>query len=327
MRKLRSFGAHAMFEQSAIADSTDRSSQICVLLNDTSGKKEAGPTAEEMQSVFERFSLSPRVVHLDPSRSFRDSVSSLTADGHRTIIAAGGDGTISGVAQALLGTSCRFGILPRGTFNYFARSLDIPQDLETAVKVIAQGHVRSLRVAMLNDTVFLNNANFGLYPQVLRSREDIYNFWGRSRAAAYWSALKVLFQWPRPLILTITTNGTSQTYRTPMIFVLNNAFQLRQMGMDGVDCIQNGKLAMLIAPDQGRLGMLRSAAAMLMGRAAKHRDFHLVCSDTFEVSSRRKKLLVACDGERRRMAGPFRLGLSEKTLDIIVPPNAKDGAR
>lgn len=299
----------------------------CVLLNDHSGKKHAGPTASDIQAAFDRVGLSPQIVHLDPAKSLHDTVSRVIEGGTTTVIAAGGDGTISGVAQALLGKKCRFGILPRGTFNYFARSLDIPQDLHDAADVIARGYSRPLRVALLNDTVFLNNANFGLYPQILRSREDIYNFWGRSRGAAYWSALKVLSQWPKPLTVTIRNENTNETVRTPMIFVLNNAFQLRHMGMEGADCIENGELAMLVAPDQGRLGMLRSAAAMLLGRAARHRDFHLYCCDRFELTTERSKLLVACDGERRRMTGPFRIGLSDDTLHMIVPPGSDEGTR
>lgn len=301
------------------APATTSLSKFCVLLNGRSGKKEAGPSERDVQAAFSRVGLSPQIEVLDPSKPLEETVRTLVDSGHRTVVAAGGDGTISGVAQALSGTQATMGILPRGTFNYFARSLGIPQDLDDAVDVIAGGHTRSLRLALLNDTVFLNNANFGLYPQILRSREDIYNFWGRSRAAAYWSALKVLFRWPKPLVVSIRTQDKTKDVRTPMIFVLNNAFQLKHMGMEGAQCIEDGQMAMLIAPDQGRFGMLRSAAAMLLGRASRHRDFHLVCSEDFEISTSRRKLLVARDGERCMMSGPFRLSLSHDPLPIIVP--------
>ncbi|MFP7674286.1 diacylglycerol/lipid kinase family protein [Marivita sp. S0852] len=300
---------------------------ISVLLNDQSGKKDAGPNADDIETAFQRLGHAVRVVPFDPNRALEDTIADLLRDDPETIVAAGGDGTISGVAQALLGKQCHFGILPRGTFNYFARSLGIPQDLDGAAQIIAQGQTRPLRIAMLNGQTFLNNANLGLYPQILRSREDIYDFWGRSRAAAYWSALKVLFQWPKPLVITIRADAEEKTLRTPMIFVLNNAFQLRQMGMEGADCIEEGRLAMLIAPDQGRLGMLKSAVAMLMGRAARHRDFHLLCATDFEVRAQRRNLLVARDGERCRMTGPFHFALSDDTLQTLVPTDPKGDVR
>lgn len=316
-----------MFDAKSSVASTERQSSLCILHNSRSGKKDAGDTSRDLTNAFQAYGLSPHIVELDPAKDLSETVRRVVAEGYDTIVAAGGDGTICGVAQALKGTGCNMGILPRGTFNYFARSLGVPEDLDGAVEVIAKGHIRALRVAMLNDQVFLNNANFGLYPQILRSREEIYDFWGRSRAAAYWSALKVLFQWPRPLELDILADGERTTVRTPLVFVFNNAFQLHQMGMDGAECIREGQLALMIAPDCGRWGMMRSALAVLFGRATRGRDFQLLCSDSFELHGRRKKLLVARDGERARMKGPFHLHLSDDALQVVVPQHFGDATR
>src|SRR5688572_24455361 len=42
------------------------------------------------------------------------------------VVAGGGDGTIAAVAHTLAGTGKTLGVLPLGTFNYFARRFDIP---------------------------------------------------------------------------------------------------------------------------------------------------------------------------------------------------------
>lgn len=308
--------------------SPTRQTNLCILHNPQSGKQEAGASSEDLSRLFEQHGLSPDIVKLDPENDLAATVKQAVDKGYDTIVAAGGDGTICGVTQALVGTSCRMGILPCGTFNYFARSLGIPQDLDGAVKVIADGHARPLRVAMLNDRVFLNNANFGLYPHILRSREEIYDYWGRSRAAAYWSAIKVLFRWPRPLQMQITANGQTTTVRTPLAFVFNNAYQLREMGMEGAECIEDGKLALMLAPDCGRWGMILSSLAVLTGQATRKRHFDLICSDDIELrSTKGKRLLVARDGERSRMKGPFRLTLSDADLDVIVPADFGDAVR
>lgn len=54
------------------------------------------------------------------------------------VVAAGGDGTLNAVAQAVLGSGCAFGVLPQGTFNYFGRSHGIPQDTAEAMQVLLQ---------------------------------------------------------------------------------------------------------------------------------------------------------------------------------------------
>src|SRR5690348_1679442 len=56
--------------------------------------------------------------------------------GYGTIVAAGGDGTVSAVASALVGTEAALGILPLGTLNHFAKDSGIPLSLDAAVDTI-----------------------------------------------------------------------------------------------------------------------------------------------------------------------------------------------
>jgi diacylglycerol kinase family enzyme len=66
------------------------------------------------------------------------------AAGFSAAVAAGGDGTVGGVATHLAGSGLPLGILPMGTANDVARSLDIPMDLKAASLVIAAGAVRAV---------------------------------------------------------------------------------------------------------------------------------------------------------------------------------------
>jgi len=63
-------------------------------------------------------------------------------EGYRTVVAAGGDGTWSAVADRILTLDRKdvaFGILPGGTGNDFGRNLGIPgDDLERAVRILAE---------------------------------------------------------------------------------------------------------------------------------------------------------------------------------------------
>ena len=55
-------------------------------------------------------------------------------EGFLMVIACGGDGTVGAVAKGLVGTDCPLGILPLGTYNNFARALQLPLDLEGACR-------------------------------------------------------------------------------------------------------------------------------------------------------------------------------------------------
>jgi YegS/Rv2252/BmrU family lipid kinase len=69
----------------------------------------------------------------DLSQRVRDAIHA----GFDTAIAAGGDGTVSAVANGLIGTRGRLGIVPVGTSNVLARELNIPLDPDAACRVIA----------------------------------------------------------------------------------------------------------------------------------------------------------------------------------------------
>lgn len=68
------------------------------------------------------------------------------AAGAPLVVAAGGDGTASAVAAALVGTESALGLLPLGTANDLARALGIPGDAAGAARRLAEGRVRAVDV-------------------------------------------------------------------------------------------------------------------------------------------------------------------------------------
>ncbi len=66
--------------------------------------------------------------------------------GIEVAIAAGGDGLVGGVINHVAGSGLPLGILPLGTSNDIARSLQIPQSLQQAAEVIACGKVQAIDI-------------------------------------------------------------------------------------------------------------------------------------------------------------------------------------
>lgn len=89
-------------------------------------------------------------------------VRELVAAGVPMVIMGGGDGSLSGVVDELVGTDCVFAVLPFGTANSFARSLDLPLDLDGAVEVIASGRRKRVDLGMIDGDYFVNGASVGL---------------------------------------------------------------------------------------------------------------------------------------------------------------------
>ena len=71
--------------------------------------------------------------------------------GYRFLILGGGDGTVSSVVDFLAHHHVVLGLLPLGTANDFARTLEIPQDIEGACKAIAGGKVVDIDLGLAGD--------------------------------------------------------------------------------------------------------------------------------------------------------------------------------
>lgn len=79
------------------------------------------------------------------------------------VVVAGGDGTINEVIQGIAEATYRprIGIIPAGTTNDFARALCIPREINKALDVILENHVKALDIGKVNETYFINIAGGG----------------------------------------------------------------------------------------------------------------------------------------------------------------------
>lgn len=84
------------------------------------------------------------------------------ADGHDLVVVGGGDGTVTYAAGRVAGTDVMLGVLPLGTANDFARTLEIPSNLAQACATIAEGKVVDIDLGRANGQPFLNVASAGL---------------------------------------------------------------------------------------------------------------------------------------------------------------------
>ncbi|MCB6176637.1 hypothetical protein LHP98_00660 [Rhodobacter sp. Har01] len=290
---------------------------VCLLANAGSGKQEGG--VERLVAPLLAAGIAPELRIL-PKGADVVAAARGARDGFATVIAAGGDGTVCGVAEALAGSETVMGILPLGTFNFFARSLGLSNDPAQAARQLAAGRVQRVAAAEVNGRLFLNNASLGLYPALLERREAAYARWGRSRLAAYWSAVRTLVSYDRPSRLRITVDGRTDHWRSPMVFIAQNAYQLEQYGLlEGVDLIRQGKLAIYVAPEVRRWQVLGFALKMALRTARPYRDFTLEAGEEMVIETRAPRRTIARDGERAKMQAPFRFRVLPGALKVIVP--------
>lgn len=293
--------------------------RVCVIMNRGSGKKKHRQLAEQLQADLAPHCASFTLRQSQRGSDLPDLARQVAGEGFDLVVAAGGDGTQSAVAGALAGTDVAMGVLPGGTFNYFARDLGVGETIEDALETLRDGRLEPVDVGDVNGLIFLNNISLGAYPQILKTREGIYKRWGRSRLAAYWSVLVALRRLRQPMQLVARVDGESRTFTSALVFIARSAYQMDSFGLDGADAIRAGQFAVLIAKAKKPLPLMRSAVRLAFGHSAKDSDFDLIITDELQIETPRRRQLVAHDGEKTALTSPFRLQVRHGGLRVLRP--------
>jgi diacylglycerol kinase family enzyme len=236
----------------------------------------------------------------------------------KIIVAAGGDGTINTVAGALVGTQKILGVLPTGTRNHFARDLGLPGDLDAAARIVASGSAVAVDVAEINGRIFLNNSSIGLYPHAVRHREEQRLRFGRSKPMAMlWAAIGVFRRFPQ-VEIRLRMQDREVARLTPFVFIGNNAYQLNLLELGSRASLNEGRLCVYVTRRGGRFSLLRLMLAALLGRLEQARDFDSWNGSDLVITSPKKHLEVAIDGEVHRIRPPLTYRCRPQALRVLV---------
>ncbi len=293
--------------------------RVAVIVNAAAGLGYEADWAAALRDKFAAVGLDADVTLAHSGEEMIGTARAALAAGVDIVAAGGGDGTINAVASVLVGTGMRFGVLPLGTLNHFAKDLHIPLPLDEAIANIAQGRPQAVDVGEVNGRIFLNNSSLGLYPDVVRDRERQQRRLGRGKWLAFcWASLAALHRFPF-LSLRLDVLGEEHARRTPFVFIGNNEYTMQGLTIGERSRLDGGRLSLYMAQRPTRLGLARFAWHALRGRLGQSRDFDVLLADTMTIDTRRKLIRVATDGEVTLMAPPLQYRSRPGALTVIVP--------
>ena len=167
-----------------------------VFLNRSAGFHSKDPVSEHLASRCSEAGLKAHFEFVEAGVDLEALARDAVRNGADAVVAGGGDGTQRAVAAALAHTEAVMGILPVGTWNHFARDLNIPLDVEAAAEVLVTGQPTKVDLGEVNGRVFINNSIIGLYPnyRFIRAREERHGRW--HWLAYIWSVLTVVKRLP-----------------------------------------------------------------------------------------------------------------------------------
>lgn len=289
-------------------------------------REERAALADTLTESFKQVEYKARIVTIHDQDDFAKICNievTKAKNNNGIIVAAGGDGTVNLIADLCYRHGVTLGIIPMGTFNYFARDLLISTEMDTAVKIIATGNTKQVSVGLVHNRVFLNNASFGLYTKLIREREQASSRFGRVRFIAALAAAYSLFDTHKLFTINISTDKEKRQYTTPMVFVGNNTLQLENLGLEAADDTKQDKLAMIIMKESSRWEIalfLLSGALKTLKNQSKLEEFG---AENFEVTTSRKTIDLVIDGEIIRCNTPLEFKIHKKALTVLVPLEEK----
>ena len=292
---------------------------IPVIVNATAGNGSNPGWAEGLEQKFAAAGVQAKLHLMQQGSDIEPTVAKAVKGGAKLVVAGGGDGTVSAVAAGLAGTDVTLGVLPMGTLNHFAKDLKIPLEQEAAIAVIAAGHTLQVDVGQVNDRIFINNSGLGLYPDIVRDREQRQSRLGHGKWRALLEASIAAARRYPVLSVQIEVEGKTLTRRTPFVFIGNNVYTMEGFEIGERAALDRGELSLYVAQRTGRFGLVRLAVMALLRRLNQARDFDALTASEFVVNTRHRKLRVSTDGEVNPMAPPLRYRVRPGALRVIVP--------
>lgn len=239
------------------------------------------------------------------------------AKGYDAVFACGGDGTINEVAGQLVSASTALGVIPGGSGNGFAKSLGLPDEIDSAIGLLKGFKLREIDVGVICGKYFFSTAGCGFDARLSkRYNEGRVSRKVRGIVPYYPLALLEFFRF-KPRELTIQTD--CQTIKAaPLILTAANTEEYGGGAVIAPGALpDDGLLDLCIVPKTGLMAARKLAKKILSGEVAGFKGYMCVRTDRVEITGAGDSVIQA-DGEPFEWRGNITIGLLHKRLKVLV---------
>lgn len=238
-----------------------------------------------------------------------------SAVGVDAVVLGGGDGTLNCAASALLDTKLPLGIIPLGTGNDLARTLNIPADPAKAAQVIAAGKIHRIDLGMANDRPFFNVASVGMGVDLTRAlTRDAKSRWGPLGYAV--AGVRVLSRM-RPFRAQIIQDGRVHQTRTVHLAVANGRHYGGGMTVSETAAIDDHRLSVYSLEVRSIWKLLLMLPAMRAGTHGRWEEVKTLAGKEIVVRTRHPRS-INTDGEITTRT-PVTFRVLPDAIGIFVP--------
>ncbi|MBF0680785.1 MAG: diacylglycerol kinase [Devosia sp.] len=236
------------------------------------------------------------------------------------VVAAGGDGTITALANAILGSDKKLGILPLGTVNALAKDLNIPLDLDLALDVLGTQACRTIDVGRVDGRVFLHKVVVGVVPELAAGREHIRGRTDlRAKLGFFLFILRRLARTKRFAVAMDLGDGQTRIERVQALAVASNAYEQGVGRIFSRQRLDEGSLYVYFLSHLNIRDFFRLCSGMVMGTWQNDSELTILKTRQVTMTTRKRAMNVMFDGEVEKLATPMTFGILPNALCVIAP--------
>jgi diacylglycerol kinase (ATP) len=248
-------------------------------------------------------------------------------DGHRYLVAVGGDGTVHEVANGILQSQnskeTTLGIICTGTGSDFSRSIGLPRDFTRACSAIINPHISGVDIGLVEYQIkgqtcqrfFVNSAGIGFDAAVVRTTEKIPKFFGGTIPYLTGLFLSLIGYSNKSVTFKIGNKEAEKTKVLSMV-IANGKYFGGGMKIAPEARLDDGLFDMLIIGDFGKVELLKVFSRVYKGTHLTYPKVRLEKDTRIKIESQ-QKFLVHADGELLG-EGPVSFQLFPKALSLAI---------
>ena len=279
--------------------------------------KSIGGGLDELRTTLEKAGVKEPIWSEVPKSKYApERVDRVLDEGAELVFVWGGDGMVQRSIDRLAGSGVTLAIIPAGTANLFASSLDIPSDIADAVEIGLNGRDRKLDVGRINGERFAVMAGAGLDAHMIQEADGgLKDRFGR--LAYIWTASKNLRA--EPFKARIDINDELWYKGAASCVLLGNVGTL----FGGIEAFDNAKpddgfLEVGVTNAEGLGQWARTVARTAVGTTDKSPFVQVTKAKKVRIELDRK-VAYELDGGDREPAKVFKVKVEPDAITVRVP--------
>jgi YegS/Rv2252/BmrU family lipid kinase len=292
-----------------------------VVLNPVAGQCDVDVVRQTLEQHFAKTNWTHEVYETTGQERVAEIVHAALERGFELFVAAGGDGTVSGVAGGIVHTAVPMGIIPVGTTNALARELDIPLELDGALGLLMGDHaITNMDAMRIRDQFFVLNIGIGISALMMRDTErDIKRRFGR--IAYLWTGLGKLLGL-RLRRFTVEVDGQSSRLRASEVLIVNSGgLGEPYFHWEPHIHLDDGRIDVFVLRARTAPDYLRVVWGLLLGRQKRDPNVRFLSAERSIAIKVDRPLPVQADGDVIGQT-PIQVQVVPNALQVIVPATA-----